>query len=130
MFEIDDTTKLIKVTRGDIAPIEFSIEDYQFRAGDIVRIGIYKARKLNEKPVFEKSFEVDEDKEKVDMLLTSDDTQFGEMKNKPIDYWYEIELNGSQTVIGYNDSDKNNVSKNGEKIFRLLPEGYVESGVE
>ena len=35
--------------------------------------------------------------------------------NKPVEYWYEIELNNEHTVIGYDD--------NGAKIFMLFPEG-------
>ena len=50
--------------------------------------------------------------------MTGEDTKIGQVINKPIDYWYEIELNpeiNPQTVIGY-DND-------GAKIFKLFPEG-------
>lgn len=37
------------------------------------------------------------------------------MASKPIEYWYEIELNGDSTIIGY-DND-------GAKKLILYPEG-------
>jgi hypothetical protein len=37
------------------------------------------------------------------------------MLNKPIEYWYEIQLNYYQTIVGYDES--------GPKLFMLYPEG-------
>lgn len=125
MFEIDDETKLIKLTRGDVAGINLSVEDYTFQVGDKIRLNIYNARRMNVDPVFTKEFEVEEAGETFNMQLTSNDTKFGQMKSKPIDYWYEIQLNDDQTIIGYDDNI-NKDSKKGEKIFRLYPEGYIE----
>ena len=68
--------------------------------------------------VLQKDFAIDVESESVDLLLTEKDTRIGELINKPVDYWYEIELNPihcPQTIIGYDDD--------GPKIFRLLPEG-------
>ena len=56
----------------------------------------------------------------VTISLSSTDTRIGEIINKPVDYWYEIELNPDttpQTIIGY-DAD-------GPKILKLFPEGDV-----
>ena len=64
-----------------------------------------------------KSIEVTEDTNIVDISLSSSDTTIGEMSNKPIEYWYEIQLNREQTIIGYDD--------NGPKLFMLYPEGEV-----
>lgn len=125
MFKIDDDTKLIELTRGDVAGINLSVEDYTFQVGDKIRLNIYNARRMNVDPVFTKEFEVEEAGETFNMQLTSNDTKFGQMKSKPIDYWYEIQLNDDQTIIGYDDNI-NKDSKKGEKIFRLYPEGYIK----
>jgi len=50
--------------------------------------------------------------------LSSDETRIGDYINKPVTYWYEIELNpnnNSTTIIGYDDD--------GPKQFKLYPEG-------
>ena len=125
MFKIDDETKLIELTRGDLAGINLSIEDYTFRANDKIQLNIYNARRMNTEPVFTKEWVVPEATETFNIQLSSNDTKFGVMKSKPIDYWYEIQLNGNQTIIGFDD-EINKDSKKGEKIFRLYPEGYVE----
>ena len=61
---------------------------------------------------------ISDDTATVDITLERVDTKIGEIINKPVDYWYEIELNPDttpQTLIGYDDD--------GPKIFRLFPEG-------
>lgn len=59
-----------------------------------------------------------EDTTQVEMALYGEDTKFGEVISKPVDYWYEIELNpdtNPQTIVGYDEE--------GAKIFKLFPEG-------
>jgi hypothetical protein len=71
-----------------------------------------------ENVVLRKDFIVAEEAEKVSILLTENDTRIGEVISKPVEYWYEIELNPDtqpQTVIGHDG--------NGAKIFKLFPEG-------
>lgn len=124
MFKINDETKLIEITRGDIGGINLSVVDYTFKANDTIQLNIYNARRMNRLPVFTKEWVVTEPTETFNIQLSSQDTKFGEMKSRPIDYWYEIQLNGNQTIIGFDD-EKNEDSKKGEKIFRLYPEGYL-----
>lgn len=124
MFKINDETKLIEITRGDIGGINLSVEDYTFKTNDTIQLNIYNARRMNRPPVFTKEWVVTEATETFNIQLSSQDTKFGEMKSRPIDYWYEIQLNGNQTIIGFDD-EKNEDSKKGEKIFRLYPEGYL-----
>ena len=45
----------------------------------------------------------------------SDDTDFGELGNEIVDYWYEVKVNEDRTILGYDDS--------GAKIFKLYPTG-------
>lgn len=124
MFLINND-KSIYITRGDIATIEISAnlseeEAYTFKVGDLVRFKVFEKKK-HESVVLVKDTLIKSETEIVTIYLYSSDTRIGEIINKPVDYWYEVELNpdtAPQTIIGY-DSD-------GPKIFRLFPEGDVE----
>ena len=115
----------IYVTRGDIGSLKVGIKvsedtEYVFKSGDIVRLTVYE-RKHPERVVLRKDVEVTDDTNTVTITLSRDDTKIGDLISKPIDYWYEVELNPDtvpQTFIGY-DVD-------GPKIFRLFPEGADE----
>lgn len=120
----------ILMTRGDSATITLKVnknninsDEFIFKPGDIVEIRIYEAKGLNKQPLLNKEFEIAESSNSVDISLNSSDTTIGEMINKSIDYWYEIQLNKEQTIIGYDDT--------GPKIFTLYPEGAdtSESGI-
>jgi hypothetical protein len=68
--------------------------------------------------VLTQDFRVTEATDKVDITLTSEDTTIGDTISKPVDYWYEVELNpmtAPQTIIGYDED--------GPKVFKLFPEG-------
>ena len=120
MFEVNNDLS-IHITRGDIGLLSVTADSgnaaYVFAKGDIVRFKVYE-KKGCDCVVLMKDFTVEEETEKVDILLTGDDTRIGELIHKPKDYWYEVELNpdtNPQTIIGYDD--------NGAKVFRLYPEG-------
>ena len=76
---------------------------------------MYNAKGFNSDPLLFKEVEVSEQTEEVYIILSSDETKVGEMSNKVIKYWYEIQLNHNQTIIGYDDS--------GPKLLYLYPEG-------
>ena len=119
MFKIDN--KQIHITRGDIANIGISAlnEDgtpYEFNAGDIVRLTVFKKKDCN-CVVLNKNVPVLEKCTEVDINLTESDTKIEGIISKPVDYWYEVVLNpetNPQTIIGY-DLD-------GAKVFTLYPE--------
>lgn len=120
MFVINEDNS-IYVTRGDV--LFFSVtakdndEDYTFSAGDLIRIKVY-GKKNVENVVLQKDFGVIEDTKKVEIFLNEEDTKIGDVISKPVDYWYEVELNPStnpQTIVGYTDD--------GAAIFKLFPEG-------
>lgn len=114
MFKISGNT--IELTRGDIASIKFSIKDYTFKQNDYIHFRLYEKGKLNSEPIIDKKVTVNEESQEYVLIsLTSDETKIGEMVNKAITYWYEIEFNGEQTIIGYDD--------NGPKELILYPEG-------
>lgn len=115
--------KSIFVTRGDIGSIVLrgkpkeNGESYQFKVGDVVRLQICERNNYNN-VVRRKELTVGDNAAAVAIQLSSEDTKIGEVINKPVDYWYEIELNpetACQTLIGHDVE--------GPKIFRLYPEG-------
>ena len=121
MFVLNEDNS-IYATRGDIVFFDVSAkkdngENYLFTAGEVLRVKIY-GKKDAESVVMQKDFIVDHDTEEVCILLTEEDTKFGEVISKPKDYWYEVELNpynNPQTIVGYNED--------GPAVFRLFPEG-------
>lgn len=123
MFVIDEE-KTIHITRGDMAILSVGAMNagnpYTFREGDVVRLTVY-AKKNCSDVVLQKDVTVTEVCAEVEINLESEDTKFGEVINKPEDYWYEIELNPEttpQTIVGYDE--------NGAKVFKLYPEGVKE----
>lgn len=122
MFVIDNDLT-IHITRGDAALISVSANKgdavHQFNPDDVVRFKVF-AKKNCEDVVLKKDTVVTESTDTVRVVLESEDTKIGEVINKPIDYWYEVELNpdtNAQTIIGYDED--------GAKIFKLYPEGGV-----
>lgn len=122
MFKIDKETKEIKITRGDIGCIRVGAKnnddtEYTFKTGDVVRLKVFKRKDCNCVEL-QKDVKVEAANTTIDIHLTSEDTKIGELINKPVSYWYEVELNpetNPQTIIGYDDI--------GEKKFTLYPEG-------
>lgn len=113
MFRVEND--VFKVTRGDKGIFTFSIDDYTFEVGDIIKFKIYNKKGLDLPPVFYKEIIIKNACESIDIYFTSEDTRIGELLNKRKEYWYEIELNENQTVKGFDDD--------GAKIFYLYPEG-------
>lgn len=121
MFKIEDKT--IYVTRGDkliINEADLDIDTTSIIVDDYVVFRLYNKKKLNELPLLEKKVIVEED-HKFSIELSKDETKIGELLNKPSTYWYEVEVNGENTVVGY-DQD-------GAKLFILYPEGDVEEPI-
>ena len=120
MFKINDDLS-IYATRGDQVTINLSAKtgeaNYNFRVGDLVRFKV-TAKKACNKVLMSKDVRVTSASDIVSIVLTGDDTKFGNVISKPTDYWYEVELNPDsqpQTIIGYDEA--------GAKVFRLYPEG-------
>lgn len=121
MYQINDDMS-IYVTRGDIVMLSVTAENgesepYIFQAGDLVRIKVFKKKNCAE-VVLEKDFPITAATDTAEIYLTKEDTKIGEVISKPVDYWYEVELNplsNPQTIIGYDED--------GAKVFKLFPEG-------
>lgn len=124
MFVVNSEDNSIYVTRGDagtlsvVAKLDGSESNYVFKPGDVVRLKVVQ-KKNYENVALQKDVAITEETERVDFFLTGQDTKIGDVISKPVDYWYEVELNpftNPQTIIGYDDED-------GAKIFKLFPEG-------
>ena len=122
MFVVNDDLS-IYATRGDIVCLNVSATDdstggaYEFQPGDIVRMKIF-GKKDAESIYLSKDFPVVAKTYAVGVMLTEQDTKIGDVISKPMDYWYEIELNpytNPQTIVGYDED--------GAKVFKLFPEG-------
>lgn len=118
MQKVEGTT--IKINRGDILNLTLSLKlddgtNYTFQPNDKVVFSLYNKNGLDKEAILLKEITVQESAQSVEITLSSQETKIGELINKPIEYWYEVELNDQYTVIGYDDD--------GAKIFKLYPEG-------
>lgn len=113
----------IRINRGNVGTLTVSAAlneetDYVFKVGDIVRFKVFKNKDCGCVEL-QKDVEVSGETESVEINLTKEDTTIGDVISKPVEYWYEVELNpdtAPQTIIGYE-------KETGPKIFTLLPEG-------
>ena len=110
----------IYATRGDAVyfPVEKKQGDakYKFQPGDVVRFKIFEKKNYS-KVVLMKDFLVEAESTSVNIFLDKNSMKFGGIINKPVDYWYEVELNPDtlpDTFIGYN--------ADGPAVFKLFPE--------
>ena len=124
MFVVNEDLS-IGVTRGDAVYFTVTAEyyggDYEFKRGEVLRFKVF-GKKDVESIYLQKDFSIEQDTTSVEVHLSSEDTTIGEPINKPVDYWYEIELNpdgDTKTIVGYDE--------NGAKVFRLYPEGVEVS---
>lgn len=105
MIEIEGKT--IRISMGDSGTIKLTIplsdtENYEFQVGDKVQFRVFEKKNYNN--VFlDKEINIEEITSVIDICLTEKDTSIGEIINKPVTYWYEISLNETQTVVGYDD---------------------------
>ena len=116
--------KHIEVTRGNILPLLVDALDesgrlYQFKEDDVLRFTIMQAKNVDN--VFlQKDFTIDEVATQKEIVITADEMKIGELKSKPVIYWYEIELNpdtpNTQTIVGYTKDE-------GPATLTLTPEG-------
>lgn len=120
MFRVNDDLS-IYATRGDAGGFYVTAtiggEPYTFRSGDVVRFKVF-GKKSCGYIALQKDVAVAEDSTQVEIFLDGGETRFCEVISKPVDYWYEVELNPEtkpQTIIGYDED--------GAKVFKLFPEG-------
>ena len=112
--------RTIHATRGDALTfqLEKKVGDakYKFMPGDVVRFKICEKKNYS-KVVLMKDFLVEAETTSVNIFLDRFEMKFGDIINKPIEYWYEVELNPDtfpDTFICYNED--------GPAVFKLYPE--------
>ena len=118
----DGTTKELEriyTYRGDKGTLEYSIKQddeslYEFQQGDKIEFTVFENKGYSKTPVLNKEITPTPGETSVNIELTATDTTLGEAENKAITYWYEIALNGDETVNGYDSDD-------GPLEFILLP---------
>lgn len=119
MFNIENNK--LYFTRGDTITFNLSIDGYVFQPNDKIAFRIYNKGKLNCEPLSETIVIIEETSAVAKIILSSEATKIGNIVSKPVEYWYEVELNDSQTVIGYDDE--------GPKTILLYPEGEIKGDV-
>ena len=113
MFKI--VNKTFHVSRGDSGTINLKLKNTTFRPEDDVVFKIYEVQGLDAAPIIDVHASVEEESDTVNISLSSEDTTFGDPGNEIVDYWYEIAVNESRTIMGFDES--------GAKIFKLYPTG-------
>lgn len=105
--------KTIEINRGDRGTIVLKNKNGNFKVGDVLKFSILRKKDYNI-VVFQKKYVISEESNVFNIGLTSEDTRIGDIISKPVTYWYEIEYNGDNTILGYDSK--------GAKKFILYPE--------
>ena len=122
------TNYSIEINRGDMLAMTIKANDsngdpYIFKVDDVVRFKIMERNKC-ENVILQKDVKVTEEMESVPVIISSEEMKIGNIINKPVDYWYEVELNpdtsSAITILGYK-------KKTGPRILSLTPEGGNKS---
>lgn len=117
--------KDIHIHRGDEATLIYKIpitisgdgtvtEWYQFKENDVIRLSIFEKGSDYQTPISEIVVILEEDTYSVEIPINSENTCIGDSSSKPVDYYYEISLNGTNTTTGYSVDNK-------DCIFKILP---------
>ncbi len=110
----------IECTRGDAGSFAVGAKmgdtQFTFRVGDVLRLTVCTKKNYSDIKL-QKDVTVTVETDLVQFDLDSEDTKFGDVINKPTEYWYTIELNPDgycQTLIGH--------TEDGARVFLLYPE--------
>ena len=113
--------KNLYLNRGDAISIQVACNNANFEIGDSVTFYVMTQNDC-EDVLLSKTVYVTEEKNTVDIQLTSEETRFIEpFKTGYQTFWYEIEYNGEITLMGY-DSE-------GPKLFIMYPEATERGSI-
>lgn len=115
----DKSTQTISINRGDRGTIKLINTHENFKVGDKIKFSIIEKDNYNN-VIFQKTYTVTEESTEFYLTLTKEDTKIGDIISKEVIYYYEIEYNGDQTLIGYD--------KKKHKKFILFPEAANKEG--
>lgn len=119
MFKIDDKYNM-HLNRGDQIIVRLTNTDGTFYPGDTIAFSVMKKGNAGE-IIFQKFFHIDDETDVFDIVLTPEETRIGNViKSGNVTYWYEIEYNGMNTLVGY--------FTDGPKEFILYPEAAYQEG--
>lgn len=128
MLLIDNETKTIAFNRADEVNfiLELNDEDgnpFPLLNSDYVRLNVMAKKDYISGPVFSKVFKADGGENTVQITLTSREMALFEKTNRQTTYWYDLVLNDTETLIGFESSDADN---KGAKKLIILPRGEDE----
>ena len=92
-YEIDRNTSIYTL----------SMVFVNFSPNDEILLNIYELKGYALNPLLSKTVTVTEETDNVDIYLSSEDTTLGEQINAPNPLWYDITLNGTNTLVCYNE---------------------------
>lgn len=100
-------------------------ENYLFKVDDKILFTVFEKKGYTKNEILHKEYTLRdlgyaEPTELVEIVLTEEDTKKFPLLNKKATYWYEIVLNGTTTVIGYDE-------ETGAKKLIVMPR-YEEEG--
>ena len=116
---VDPITKQMEINRGDRGTFRLTAEEGNFMPDDKIVFSIIERQNYNN-VVFQKEYTVLNEASYFDITLTKEDTTIGPIISNKVEYWYEVEYNGNQTLIGFD--------KNRQKKFILYPEAPIKKG--
>ena len=113
-----DNKKNIGITRGDNASFNLKVKQanntyYQFKTSDLVYFNV-KKNYADSTPIIRKIITFRNTTDTCTINLVSSDTNFGSLIAGERKYVYDISINETETVVGY-DND-------GAKYFIIYPE--------
>lgn len=138
MIKIGEDQTTIHLTRGDATGIKHNIlafkypiynfqteeeEDYEFQPTDKISFICLKKKGYTEEEVLRKEYTLKEigytaPTTVVEIPLTAEDTKVFPLINKAQTFWYDLVLNDTTTILGFDDE--------GAKKIIVYPEGEEE----
>lgn len=135
MIAIGEDGKTIHLTRGDATSksynrlaFNFPIynfgtgqeEYYEFQITDKIAFICFEKKGYTKEEILRKEYTLEEigytePTTVVEIPLTEEDTKKFPLTNKAQTYWYDIVLNDTTTILGFDDE--------GAKLIRVYPEG-------
>lgn len=123
MIAIDNETKTIYITRGDATQEKFNRlafnfpiynfetkqeELYEFQLDDKISFVVVERKGYTKSEVLRKEYTLRDLGYSVpstmpEIILTEEDTKSFDLTNKAVTYWYDIVLNDTTTILGFDD---------------------------
>lgn len=123
MIAIDSDNTTLHITRGDATGTKFNRlafqfpilnldtnqeENYEFQLDDKITFVVINKKSYTKEEILKKEFTIKElgytaPTTTPELILTAEDTKVFEQLDKPKVYWYDLVLNDTTTMLGYDD---------------------------